>query len=191
VSAPERLFVDEVQTPLGAFALIVDQRHRLRAAGFVEGHDRMARLLASLRGAEGATLSPRQNPGGVTRALKSYLAGDIDALEALPVAPRGTEFQRQVWRALRRVAPGTTASYAEVARQVGRPAAVRAVGLANGANPIALVVPCHRVIGADGSLTCYGGGLHRKRWLLRHEGCGVPDEQLCLSLDASPVATSR
>src|SRR6185437_637184 len=90
-------------------------------------------------------------------------------IDAILTATAGTAFQREVWRALRDIPAGQTISYGELARRIGRPAAVRAVGLANGANPIGVVVPCHRVIGANGSLTGYGGGLHRKEWLLAHE----------------------
>jgi methylated-DNA-[protein]-cysteine S-methyltransferase len=106
----------------------------------------------------------------MTAALAAYFAGSVNAIDGLPTATGGTEFQRMVWRALRQIPCGETISYATLARRIGRPAAVRAVGLANGANPISIVVPCHRVIGSDGSLTGYGDGLERKRWLLAHEG---------------------
>ncbi len=89
----------------------------------------------------------------------------------------GTPFQRRVWAALTHIPAGETRSYGAQATQIGRPSAVRAVGLANGQNPIGLVVPCHRVIGADGSLTGYGGGIERKRWLLRHEGAAFKDDR--------------
>jgi methylated-DNA-[protein]-cysteine S-methyltransferase len=102
--------------------------------------------------------------------VHAYFAGDLSAIERLAVVTGGTDFQREVWAALRRIPAGRTLSYGALATQLGRPKAVRAVGLANGANPIGIVVPCHRVIGADGSLTGYGGGLERKRWLLAHEG---------------------
>jgi len=102
------------------------------------------------------------------RQLESYFAGRRRAFD-LPLEPRGTPFQREVWQALRAIPFGETRSYGELARQLGRPAATRAVGAANGRNPIAIVIPCHRVIGADGSLTGYGGGMERKRWLLEHE----------------------
>lgn len=103
-------------------------------------------------------------------AVRAYFAGAIDALEGLPVETRGTAFEIEVWQALRRIPPGHTWSYRDLANAIGRPKAVRAVGAANGKNPVSLVLPCHRVIGADGSLTGYGGGLERKAWLLRHEG---------------------
>jgi methylated-DNA-[protein]-cysteine S-methyltransferase len=102
--------------------------------------------------------------------LRRYFEGEITALDALDVELNGTPFQKTVWRALRRIPAGTTISYAELARRIGEPAAVRAVGTANGANPVAVIVPCHRVIGSNGSLTGYGGGLPRKQWLLAHEG---------------------
>jgi methylated-DNA-[protein]-cysteine S-methyltransferase len=105
--------------------------------------------------------------------LDAYFAGRRQRFQ-VPLAPEGTPFQRQVWAALTTIPFGATWSYAKLARTVGRPAAVRAVGAANGRNPIALFVPCHRVIGADGSLTGYGGGLPRKRWLLAHEGVDLP-----------------
>ena len=103
------------------------------------------------------------------RQLTAYFAGRLRTFE-LPLAPNGTEFQRRVWSALREIPFGTTISYADLARRVSTAAAVRAVGAANGRNPIPIIVPCHRVIGTDGSLTGFGGGLHRKQWLLRHEG---------------------
>lgn len=108
---------------------------------------------------------------GVRAAFERYFAGDTAALDALAVDPGGTAFQAKVWLALREIAAGKTWSYEELARRVGSPAAVRAVGAANGANPIPLVLPCHRVIGKNGKLVGYGGGMERKAWLLRHEGC--------------------
>jgi methylated-DNA-[protein]-cysteine S-methyltransferase len=100
--------------------------------------------------------------------LTEYFAGDRDAFE-LPLALDGTDFQRAVWKALTKIPFGETRSYRDIAKAIGRPSAVRAVGAANGANPIAVIVPCHRVIGANGALTGYGGGLPRKKWLLKHE----------------------
>ncbi|MCE5231773.1 MAG: methylated-DNA--[protein]-cysteine S-methyltransferase [Mizugakiibacter sp.] len=113
------------------------------------------------------------------RQLEAYFAGTLTAFD-LPLGPRGTAFQRQVWAALCEVPYGTTASYAEIARRIGRPAAVRAVGAANGANPIGIIVPCHRVIGSNGSLTGYGGGLPMKRYLLEHERRHAPPPRLVL-----------
>lgn len=108
------------------------------------------------------------------RALKAYFRGDVAAIDELSVAPRGTEFQRAIWAALREIPGGETRTYGELAHALGKPAAARAVGGAVGANPIALVVPCHRVVGSTGALTGFGGGMARKHWLLRHEGVDVP-----------------
>jgi methylated-DNA-[protein]-cysteine S-methyltransferase len=115
----------------------------------------------------------RSSASAARLALEAYLAGDIHAIDTIPVTMRGTAFQREVWDALRKIPAGTTTSYGALAVQLHRPSGMRAVGLANGSNPIAVVVPCHRVIGADGSLTGYGGGLERKRWLLEHEGVDI------------------
>ena len=110
------------------------------------------------------------DPGGAATALRAYFAGDLHALDRLTVDPMGTPFQLRVWTALRSIGAGRTASYLEIAKAIGSPTSTRAVGAANGANPIAIVVPCHRIIGTGGSLVGYGGGLDRKRWLLEHEG---------------------
>ena len=118
----------------------------------------------------GAPIESSEDPGGVARVLSRYFDGDLASLDEVQVELHGTPFQQTVWNALRTVTVGTTTSYAEIARRVGAPSAVRAVGAANGANPVAVVLPCHRIIGSNGSLTGYGGGLERKRWLLDHEG---------------------
>jgi methylated-DNA-[protein]-cysteine S-methyltransferase len=106
----------------------------------------------------------------IATALARYFAGEIHAINDVAVELNGTPFQKSVWNALRRIPAGSTVSYATLAKRIGQRTAVRAVGAANGANPVAIVVPCHRVIGSDGSLTGYGGGLERKQWLLAHEG---------------------
>jgi methylated-DNA-[protein]-cysteine S-methyltransferase len=124
------------------------------------------------------------------RQLGEYFAGSRREFD-LPLRPNGTEFQRRVWRALTEIPYGETWSYGELAKRIGNPNASRAVGLANGRNPIALVVPCHRVIGADGSLTGYGGGLPRKQWLLAHEGLQGGQRPLFeISAPANPAAPS-
>jgi methylated-DNA-[protein]-cysteine S-methyltransferase len=120
--------------------------------------------------------------------LNAYFAGELRDFD-LPLKMRGTEFQRRVWAALREIPYGETISYGELARWVGNPKASRAVGLANGRNPVAIVVPCHRVIGADGSLTGYGGGLERKVWLLEHEAANRPGAQA--RLDLQPQLAQR
>ena len=109
------------------------------------------------------------SPAGAVHALRAYFDGDVAVLDDVPVELHGSSFQRQVWNALRKIPAGSTCSYGALARQIGAPSSVRAVGAANGANPVAIIVPCHRVIGANGTLTGYGGGLDRKRWLLQHE----------------------
>ena len=109
------------------------------------------------------------NPAGAVHTLRAYFDGHLAVIDDVPVEFHGSPFQREVWKALRQIPAGTTCSYGALARQIGAPAAVRAVGAANGANPVAIIVPCHRVIGANGTLTGYGGGLDRKRWLLQHE----------------------
>ncbi|MGA7991474.1 MAG: methylated-DNA--[protein]-cysteine S-methyltransferase [Thermoanaerobaculia bacterium] len=108
--------------------------------------------------------------GAPAEALRRYFGGDLAALDGIAVDTGGTAFQQIVWTTLRRIPAGATWSYARLAKEIGRPSATRAVAAANGANPVSIVVPCHRVIGSDGSLTGYGGGLPRKRWLLAHEG---------------------
>jgi methylated-DNA-[protein]-cysteine S-methyltransferase len=164
-----RLLTDTLVTPIGALVLICDEEGRLRATDWTNYDARMHCLLARHYGAENFTLTPAHNPSGLATALAAYFDGDIRAIESIPIATEGTAFQKSVWRTLRGIPAGQTISYGELAVRLGKPAAVRAVGLANGANPIGVVVPCHRVIGANGSLTGYGGGLERKRWLLNHE----------------------
>ena len=135
-------------------------------------HDRGA-ALAALEKRFGTTPRAAQRPTPGARSLQAYLDGDLDALDSVRVAMHGTPFQQRVWAALRKVRRGRTATYGQIAQVIGQPTATRAVGLANGRNPVAIVVPCHRIIGANGTLTGYGGGLDRKRWLLRHEGIPV------------------
>jgi len=118
----------------------------------------------------GAAVDEGADPAGAMTILTRYFDGDLQSLEEIEVELNGTPFQRGVWMALRDVRAGTTSTYAALATRVGSPAAVRAVGAANGSNPVAVVLPCHRIIGSNGSLTGYGGGLERKRWLLEHEG---------------------
>jgi methylated-DNA-[protein]-cysteine S-methyltransferase len=183
------LLHDELETPLGVLHLLADAQGRLHALGWVDGHDRMASFVDEYRERSGGALEDAKNPGGLSAALRAYFEGDFGAIRDLPVVFHGTEFQRAVWSALRSIPCGETLSYGELARRIGRPSAVRAVGLANGANPVGIVVPCHRVIGADGTLTGYGGGLSRKRWLLEHESA-LPGAARALSLPfalSSPV----
>jgi methylated-DNA-[protein]-cysteine S-methyltransferase len=162
-----RLFIERVPSPIGHLLVACDEAGVLRA---IELHDDEAGLRDMLdHHAPGHSRSPGPVAPAVTGALSAFFEGDVHAIDALPVETGGTEFQRRVWAELRRIPAGTTWSYGQLAAAIGRPGASRAVGLANGANPVAIVVPCHRVIGASGTLTGYGGGLPRKRWLLDHE----------------------
>jgi O-6-methylguanine DNA methyltransferase len=161
------LLTTTVTSPLGDIVLVSDG-HALRALDFADYEARMHRLLRLHYG--DVTLKAAHDPGGVAQSLRAWFAGDLRALDAIPVATGGTVFQRSVWAALRTIPSGTTETYAGLGARIGHPKAARAVGLANGANPIGIVVPCHRVIGASGHLTGYAGGVERKRWLLQHEG---------------------
>ena len=166
---PLRLLTDQLDTPIGEMILLADHAGNLRAVEWTDNEERLQKSLRLHYGRNGFKLEPANNPSGLTDVMKRYFEGELAAINALPVQTPGTPFQREVWRALRGIPHGTTISYGQLAAQIGRPNAVRAVGLANGANPIGVVVPCHRVIGSNGSLTGYGGGLERKRWLLNHE----------------------
>ncbi|MGH7314681.1 MAG: methylated-DNA--[protein]-cysteine S-methyltransferase [Candidatus Rokuibacteriota bacterium] len=161
----DEMLLDEFPSPLGRIA-IAARDGRLCALEFARA--RLSRQLA----ARFAGLRRRRarDPFGLSARIRRYLAGDLAALDRIPVETGGTLFQQRVWRALRRIPAGDTMTYGALARTLGRGAAARAVGAANGRNPISVVVPCHRLIGGDDSLTGYGGGLWRKRWLLRHEG---------------------
>ena len=160
---------DRLPTPIGDLLIVADDRGNLRATFWTDQEDDLLRVLRRHYAGSPVELEPEPNPHGLTEAIARYFAGELHAIDMLPVATAGTPFQREVWSALREIPCGTTTSYGQLAARLGRPAAVRAVGLANGANPIGVVVPCHRVIGANGSLTGYGGGIERKRWLLDHE----------------------
>jgi methylated-DNA-[protein]-cysteine S-methyltransferase len=168
---PERLLLDRMASPLGEMLLVTDEAGLLRAADF---HDHEARMRDLLRRHYGAqAVAAGAAPAAVRDALARYFAGEFAALGEVGWATAGTAFQRAVWSALVRIPVGQTTTYGALAVQLGRPGAMRAVGAANGANPISIVVPCHRVVGANGSLTGYGGGLPRKHWLLRHEGAAL------------------
>lgn len=164
---PERLVRDVLATPVAPIRLITDEDGVLRMLDFDEDSPRVARLLARYYG--GVPVEAGRAPAAMRVDLAAYFEGEMEALARVPWRVTGTDFQREVWRALVEIPAGTTTSYGALAARIGRPSAVRAVGLANGANPIGIVVPCHRVIGANGSLTGYGGGIERKRWLLTHE----------------------
>ena len=169
MTTPLTFLSDSLDTPIGHLIYVCDQQGSLRMVDWSDYEARALRLLGIHYGKDGFAFTRQRDPFGLTTRLASYFAGDIAAIDDIPTATAGTTFQREVWRALRNIPAGTTISYGELARRIDRRNAVRAVGLANGSNPVSIVVPCHRVIGANGSLTGYGGGLHRKEWLLAHE----------------------
>jgi methylated-DNA-[protein]-cysteine S-methyltransferase len=154
-------------TPIGRLNLAV-HAGKLLVCCFEEHWEAERRILERWHGL--LDIQEGEPPRPIQRCLDAYFAGKLDALDNIPVDPVGTAFQRKVWAALRRVPAGKTASYLELAKTVGCDGGARAVGAANGANPVCLVIPCHRIIRADGSLCGYGAGVHRKEWLLRHEG---------------------
>ena len=165
-----RFQLERVSTPCGPMLLATDAEDALCALEWDADDARLERLLSQCYKGGTIRLNHRQSPSTTRQALEAYIAGDIHAIDRVTVKTRGTPFQQEVWAALRTIPAGTTTSYGALAARLNRPSGMRAVGLANGSNPVAVVVPCHRVIGADGSLTGYGGGLERKRWLLEHEG---------------------
>jgi len=166
--------LERFATRVDQVLLVTDEQGRVRALDFGDYEERMLRLLRLHYGAGTVALVERQAPehakSAARRALEAYFAGDLAALDELVVETGGTAFQRQVWAELRKIPVGHTLHYGQLAERIGRPTAARAVGLANGQNPVGIVVPCHRVIGSNASLTGYAGGLARKHWLLQHEG---------------------
>ncbi|HKV44869.1 MAG TPA: methylated-DNA--[protein]-cysteine S-methyltransferase [bacterium] len=164
------LFVDRMPSPIGAL-LLVWQSSTLRALSFDDREERLRRWLRLHYGV--LRLATERAPEVIRAPIGAYFYGEITAIDRILVHAHGTPFQRQVWAALREIPAGSTTTYGALAVRLGRSGASRAVGLANGSNPVAIVVPCHRVIGANGALTGYGGGIDRKRWLLEHERGGV------------------
>lgn len=171
VQGSETFLVDRLATPLGTALAVTDAEGRLRAFDWEDHAERIRQLLRLQYGA--VDLQGAAMPKAIRSALSNYFNGDLDALKTIEWRIAGTPFQRKVWMALRRIRAGTTMTYGALAARLGSPNAMRAVGHANGANPISVVIPCHRLIAADGSLVKYGSGLARKRWLLRHEGVAV------------------
>jgi methylated-DNA-[protein]-cysteine S-methyltransferase len=162
----KRLRLQRLASPIGEMLIVADDDDALCALYF-DDEAKLRRMLSLHHGAHEIETAPVAEP--VVGALDAYFAGDLTAIDALSTATGGTSFQREVWTALRSVPAGSTTSYGALAAAVGRPSASRAVGAANGANPVSIVVPCHRIIGSAGALTGYGGGLPRKLWLLEHE----------------------
>lgn len=164
-----KLLVDRVPSPIGTILLVCDGE-ALCTLDFADNESATHRALRLRFGTY--ELSPAANPGGISAKIEAYFRGNLGIIENIPVRTGGTAFQRAVWAALREIPVGTTTSYGQLAAKLGKPQACRAVGLANGSNPVSIVVPCHRVIGSDGRLTGYGGGIERKQWLLAHEKVG-------------------
>lgn len=169
------LLIDKIEAPIPqglqhsiGQILIVSDGEKLVAIDFSGYESRMMQLLTKRYGS--VHLHETANPQGFSDRLQAYLAGDFSSLDAIPVSTGGTPFQQQVWFALRSIPPGKTVTYGALAQTIGRPTAQRAVGMTNSLNPVAIVLPCHRVVGANANLTGYAGGLDRKRWLLQHEG---------------------
>jgi len=167
----QSFMLDRLSTPIGAILLVTDEDGVLRALDFEDYEARMNALLRLQYGA--VDVRSGHAPKAMRSALSAYFDGDFVALKTIPWRVAGTPFQRKVWTALPNIPAGKTMSYGALAAKLGAPNAMRAVGHANGSNPISVVIPCHRLIGADGSLVKYGGGLHRKQWLLRHEGVEI------------------
>ncbi|MEA2757941.1 MAG: methylated-DNA-[protein]-cysteine S-methyltransferase [Methylobacteriaceae bacterium] len=161
--------LDRLPTPIGLLLVVFDEEDRLRALDWDDYEERMRRLLRLQYGSE-IGLREGSARSLIRESLNRYFAGDFSALDRIEVETGGTPFQRKLWTALRTIPSGQTSSYGALAAKIGVPKAIRAVGAANGANPISIVLPCHRVIGSNQRLTGYGGGLHRKHWLLTHEG---------------------
>ncbi len=179
------LTIDHLSSPIGTLLLVSDDDGRVRALDFDDYEARMLRLLKARYG--GTTLAPGKASAPARRALDAYFAGNLTSIDDVSVATGGTAFQHTVCAVLRRIPAGTTTSYGVVAATIGHPSAMRAVGLAVGSNPVAIIVPCHRVIGADHSLTGYAGGLPRKRWLLEHEGIELSGGHVAAAQHQLPV----
>ena len=162
--------LERIDTPIGETLLVTDEAETLLALDWADHEGRLQAGLDRRYRSDGYRLAGAGGQSAARRAVDAYFAGEVAALDTVRTQAGGTGFQGAVWQALREIPAGQTISYGMLAERIGRPRAVRAVGLANGANPIPVVVPCHRVIGADGTLTGFGGGLDRKRWLLAHEG---------------------
>ena len=164
----EPFSVDRLTTPIGPALMVTDADGALRAFDWEDHAGRIMELLRLQYGA--AELKQGRAPKAIRSALTDYFGGELDSLKRIEWRIPGTPFQRRVWTALPEISAGTTMTYGALAAKLGAPNAMRAVGHANGSNPISVVIPCHRLIGANGALIKYGSGLARKRWLLAHEG---------------------
>ena len=161
---------DHIDSPIGTIVIVVDGG-RLCSLCYADYEASMMTLLQHRYGPVDLVWTP--DPSGLSSQIRGYLAGNYGCLDAIPVSTEGTAFQQEVWSALRSIPPGTTMSYGALAKKLGRPTAPRAVGAANALNPIPIVLPCHRLVGANAALTGYGGGLERKRGLVGHEGVSL------------------
>jgi methylated-DNA-[protein]-cysteine S-methyltransferase len=170
-----KLFIDKIDSAIGKILLVSDGEH-LCALDYADCESRMMMLLR--RHYPGFQLRDTIDPQGFSGQIRAYLAGDINCINGISVDTGGTAFQQRVWSALRAIPPGTVFTYGELATKLGKPTAYRAVGTTNALNPIAIVIPCHRLVGANGALTGYAGGLERKHWLLQHEGVTLPHQSL-------------
>ncbi|MEO9336629.1 methylated-DNA--[protein]-cysteine S-methyltransferase [Mesorhizobium sp. SB112] len=164
-----RLTVDTLATPIGDFLIVADDEGILRAGEFADRDLRLRTMLDRRLGTARYTLLPGHGPAQTRDAMSAYFAGELSAINTIPTKAGGTSFQETVWAELRRLQAGKATTYAALAQRIERTQSPRAVGHANGANPISIIIPCHRLVGASGHLTGYGGGLERKRWLLDHE----------------------
>lgn len=169
----KELQFDRIDSPIGTILIVVDGE-QMCALDYADYEERMMTLLERRYGP--VHLAPTTDPHGYSSRVREYLAGDYHCLDTIPVNTGGTAFQQQVWLALRSIPPGTTMTYGELAAKLGKPTAYRAVGATNALNPVAIVLPCHRVIGSNAALTGYAGGLERKQWLLQHEGYALEQE---------------
>jgi methylated-DNA-[protein]-cysteine S-methyltransferase len=172
-----KLWTDRISSDIGTIVIVSDGE-AICAVDFEDHEARMHELLSKQY--PRFDLIPQHNPLGVSDRLQAYFEGDFTVLDDIPVNPGGTDFQREVWLNLRSIPPGKTVTYGALADLLHKPKSARAVGMTNSLNPISIVLPCHRVIGANGKLTGYAGGLDRKRWLLHHEGWGQEEVQLAL-----------
>ena len=161
-----KLFFDQLPAPFGTIHLVTDGACMV-SLDFKGFEERLHKLMSKRY--ETYELKDRDNPQGFTDRLKAYLDGDVRAVDDIPVDTGGTDFQKSCWELLRKIPAGETWTYGQMAKILGNPKASRAVGITNSLNPVGIVVPCHRVIGASGKLTGYAGGLKVKDWLLRHE----------------------
>ncbi len=167
------LFEERLATPLGELIILTDPLAHARAVDWADYEARMHELLRRQYPKHSVSIHPAITQSNAFQALANYFTGDLHAIQTVPYQIGGTVFQQHVWSTLHTIPCGNTWSYAQLAQRIHRPKAVRAVGTANGANPISIIIPCHRVIGHNQGLTGYAGGLERKRWLLQHEGALV------------------